>query len=139
MHKLGVLAVLLAFVLALTPTRPVLPQASPESVQILCDPQAPGGPCTPDRCDCTTDTLEVTFDGFSRSVLVMIPFEAGAPIETTVILDAKSPPIQGWSYGPIPVVPPGVGRLHARAAALLGLVVFSVPWSTTRRSWRSRA
>jgi len=34
-------------------------------------------------------------------------------------------PMPQSRLGPVSVVPPGFGRLHARAAALLGLVVFS--------------
>lgn len=96
MHKLRVLAVFLA--VSLPMSRVLLPQAFAESVQILCNPEAPEGQCAGSRCGCTLDTLEVTFDGLSQSVLEMIPFEVGATIETTAILDAKSSSIQGWSY-----------------------------------------
>ncbi|MBI4607274.1 MAG: hypothetical protein HY721_35360 [Planctomycetes bacterium] len=73
-------------------------QTPPEPVRVLCDPADPANRCPGPDCVCLEDSLEVTFDRQSQSVLDLTPFEPGRRIETAVVLDAKSPRIQGWSY-----------------------------------------
>jgi hypothetical protein len=74
-------------------------QESPGLVEELCEPGEASSLCADVPYCCTKDRLEVTFDGSSAAVLVMAPFALGAPIDTTVIIDASSPGTQGWSFG----------------------------------------
>ncbi len=77
-----------------------------EPARVHCNPDDPRDQCPGPRCFCTEDTLEITFDGKSRSVLELDEIMPGAPIEMTVVMDVKSGDpalpgsgVQGWSYG----------------------------------------
>jgi hypothetical protein len=72
---------------------------SGELRRAYCDLEDPWLDCNPVRCGCVEDTLEVTFDGDSDSILEYETFEDGATIEAVVVMDAVSPVIQGWQYG----------------------------------------
>ncbi len=69
----------------------------PERVRELCDPANPSRTCPYPNCACVDDTLELTFDGDSQSVLEydVLPQE----VEATVVMDTRSQGVQGWSYG----------------------------------------
>ncbi len=77
-----------------------------EAVRIHCSPEDPKNQCPGPRCLCTEDTLEITFDGQSQSVLELDEFVPDAWIEMTVVMDVRSDDtagpgtgVEGWSYG----------------------------------------
>jgi len=79
---------------ALLSTAGILSQDPPEKIVTLCDPgKAP---------NCSEDTLEVTFDGGSDdsdSVFQYDAFTKGSVLDTSIVMDTRSPQVQGWSYG----------------------------------------
>ena len=79
---------------ALISTAGILSQDPPEKIVMLCDPgKAPG---------CSEDSLEVIFEGGeddSDSVFQYDSFSKGTRIDTSIVMDTKSPRVQGWSYG----------------------------------------
>jgi hypothetical protein len=70
-----------------------------EKVHAFCDEADPSNKCPGMDCRCVPDTLEITFDGRSRSTLHAGHLEPGAKITATVVLDTMSAQLQGWSYG----------------------------------------
>jgi len=70
-----------------------------ERIRVICDPQDPGRECPGLECLCIDDTLEITFDGDTASNLSVDPARVGQPVTVTVMLETKSAPLQGWSYG----------------------------------------
>ena len=70
-----------------------------ERARAFCHRDDPSSKCPGPECMCIPDTLEVTFGGGARSVLEYDVFPPGMPVTTTINLDAKSSPIQGWSFG----------------------------------------
>ncbi|HVR75859.1 MAG TPA: dockerin type I repeat-containing protein [Planctomycetota bacterium] len=86
-------------------------QDPPEKERIVCDIADPKSKCPGANCLCVDDVFEITFDGLTDSVFEFDPFVADMPVNTVVVIDAKSskaneapPPdtigtVQGWSYG----------------------------------------
>jgi len=70
-----------------------------EAIRVLCDVSDPQNQCPGTACLCTDDALEITFDGASDSIFEYGSFVDGIGIDATVVMDAKSEEIQGWSYG----------------------------------------
>ena len=70
-----------------------------EKARTFCNEVDPRNQCPGADCRCTPDTLEVTFDGRSRSTLDADSLEPGARITVTIVTDTKSDQVQGWSYG----------------------------------------
>jgi len=70
----------------------------PLKSRVVCDPADPRNKCPGADCVCSEDVLAVTFDvtGGSSLRLDRLP---GLDIDTTIVIDAKSAGIQGWSYG----------------------------------------
>ena len=77
----------------------LVPASGQEKVRIFCDEADPANKCPGADCRCAPDTLEVTFDGRSGSVLHAGDLEPVATITATVVLDTKSDQFQGWAYG----------------------------------------
>jgi hypothetical protein len=74
-------------------------QEPPEVGRTWCRDQDPRNKCPGPDCVCTDDTLEVTFDGGSDSVLEIADFRPGEKVTTSLVMEARSEGIQGWSYG----------------------------------------
>jgi len=70
-----------------------------EKTRQLCDPSDPRMQCPGASCICVDDTLEITFDGDSQSVLEYDAFTQDMPIEVIVVSETVSEHVQGWSYG----------------------------------------
>ena len=77
----------------------VVANAQEEKTEVLCDPADPANKCPGDDCVCVDDTVEVTFDGDSQSILEYADFVQDQEINITVISDTKTALVQGWSYG----------------------------------------
>jgi len=75
----------------------LVPAHGQEKARIFC--VDPANKCPGADCRCAPDTLEVTFDGRSRSTLDADRLEPGARITVTIVTDTKSDDVQGWSYG----------------------------------------
>ncbi len=71
----------------------------PERKRVFCDESDPRNKCPGIDCHCVADTLEVTFDGKADSVFQYESFQEGAPIETAIVTDTRSTPVQGWTFG----------------------------------------
>ena len=87
------------FLLAWWASWPVGSQEPLERSRTYCRRDDPSSRCPGPECRCIPDTLEVTFDGDTGSVLEYDIFSPGMPVATTIILDLKSSQIQGWSFG----------------------------------------
>jgi len=70
-----------------------------EKTRSLCDPSDPRMQCPGASCICVDDTLEITFDGESKSVVEYDEFAQDMPIEVIVVSETVSEHVQGWSYG----------------------------------------
>ncbi len=94
-------AIVFLWYASLQVTRPLCAQDPPEKGVLHCNPADPRNGCASPgpNCPCSEDTLEVTFDGDTDSVLQYDAFVLDSPIETTVLMDVKSEQVQGWSYG----------------------------------------
>jgi hypothetical protein len=88
--------------LGLTATLTLLSRAGaqdpPERERVFCDPSDPCNQCPGRFCACLDDTLEVTFDGDSASVLEYEAFRQDMRIDTVIVTDTRTRGIQGWSY-----------------------------------------
>src|SRR5262245_60809982 len=73
--------------------------AQEEKVRTACDTTLPANKCPGADCLCVPDTLEVTFDGDSKSTLELDPVTVGAELTATVVMDTKADKVQGWSFG----------------------------------------
>ena len=73
--------------------------AGEERSRVICDPENPQKQCPFVDCLCSQEVVEVTFDGDTASNLTVDATRAGQPLTITVMLDTKSAPLQGWSYG----------------------------------------
>lgn len=94
---MGRCTLLAGIVLGLGAARPTSAQL--ERTVILCDPADPGNLCPGTDCMCIEDTLEVTFDGDSQSVLYTEHLDIKDHFEATIVTDARTLGIQGWYYG----------------------------------------
>ena len=77
----------------------IAPAQGQEKARIFCNEADPKNKCPDMDCFCVADTLEVTFDGRSRSTLHAGDLAPGATITVTVVLDTRSAQLTGWSYG----------------------------------------
>ena len=77
----------------------LVPASGQEKARSFCDESDCRNECPGKDCCCVPDTLEVTFDGRSRSTLHAGDLEPGATITVTVVLDTRSAQLIGWSYG----------------------------------------
>ena len=74
-------------------------EAPPERARLLCDESDPKNRCPGSDCLCVEDTLEVTFDGDSDSVLEYPSFEEGTEFRVTIVMGTPGPARQAWSFG----------------------------------------
>src|SRR5262245_15345163 len=66
--------------------------------RVYCQSNARGNHCPGPDCVCLDDTLEVTFDAVSQSVLEYETFEEGAVVDTVIVTDTRTQGVEGWSY-----------------------------------------
>lgn len=70
-----------------------------EKTVLLCDPADPENQCPGERCRCRDDTLEITFDGGTQSILEYDAFCRAQEVRITVVTETVTPDVTGWSYG----------------------------------------
>jgi hypothetical protein len=73
--------------------------APPEKIEGLCNFKSPASGCPGPSCRCVEGTLEITLDGDSQSVFEYETFQEGLQIEASVVSEAASAKIHGWSFG----------------------------------------
>jgi hypothetical protein len=65
----------------------------------ICDPAHPPDDCLDKACICVPDTLEITFNGDSGSILEYEAFDGDKEFEVLVVTETRSRAICGWSFG----------------------------------------
>src|SRR5512139_1918594 len=79
---------------------PLLLNAQEVKTRVLCDPADVESKCPGPDCRCVDDTIEIVFDeSLTSSTVEYYPFIPDTVYKATVLIDAKSAHIQGWSYG----------------------------------------
>ena len=74
------------------------PVAAQEKERVVCSEADPKNKCPGADCTCTTDTLEVTFDGATNSVKNVKAADVGTKQPVVIMTETKNAKIQGWSY-----------------------------------------
>jgi hypothetical protein len=69
-----------------------------QTARVFCDPAGPADPAT-GCCICSEDVLGLSFDLTGGPVIELGGLEPGLRLDATVVLETRSPAIQGWSYG----------------------------------------
>ena len=74
--------------------------AQGEKTRVLCDPADPATKCPGTDCICVEDVIEIVFDeALTNSTVEYDTFSADTTYKATVLIEAKSDKVQGWSYG----------------------------------------
>jgi hypothetical protein len=63
----------------------------------FCEPKTP--PCERLQCDCLEGGLQVELVPGGGSVREFARFDAGEPVEMTLVLETEDPNVQGWTFG----------------------------------------